>query len=81
MDRSFFEGDFDPAGICFGLDRETDERSLVHFLRLFVSPALLEALIPRLSDHDITETVDFITRLMKKHLQEEEYHTLFLKEE
>ncbi|PLX47489.1 MAG: hypothetical protein C0613_13790 [Desulfobulbaceae bacterium] len=68
----------DPAEICFGLDRQTDEQSLAHFIRRFASPALLEALIPRLSDAEITETLDFLSKMMGKHLKEKEYHTLFL---
>ena len=81
MERSLLQKKIDPAEMCFGLNRETDERSLVAYLQLFAAPKLLETLIPRLSDADIDATVDFLTRLMKKHLQEEEYHALFLNEE
>ncbi|MBU0965714.1 MAG: hypothetical protein KKA54_04960 [Proteobacteria bacterium] len=81
MERSLTQKKINPTEMCFGLNRETDERSLAAFLQLFVAPAMLEALIPRLSDEDIDATVDFLTRLMKKHLQEEEYHTLFLNED
>jgi hypothetical protein len=81
MKRSLIQKKIDPAEICFGLSREADQRSLAAFLQLFAAPAMLEALIPRLSDDDISATVDFLTGLMKKHLQENEYHTLFLNEE
>jgi hypothetical protein len=81
MKRSGSPKKIDPAEICFGLSREADERSLAAFVQLFAAPPLLAALIPRLSDDDISATVDFLTRLMKKHLQEQEYHTLFLHEE
>jgi len=81
MERSLLQKKIDPAEICFGLNRETDERSLAAFLQMFTAPAMLEALIPRLSDDDIEATVDFLTRLMKKHLQEDEYHSLFLNED
>jgi hypothetical protein len=81
MKRSITQKKIDPAEICFGLSRAVDERSLVAFLQMFAAPAMLEALIPRLSDDDISATVDFLTRLMKKHLRENEYHTLFLNEE
>jgi hypothetical protein len=81
MERSLFQKKIDPAEMCFGLNRETDERSLAAFLQMFAAPAMLEALIPRLSDDDINATVDFLTSLMKKHLQQDEYHTLFLNEE
>jgi len=81
MERSLLQKKIDPAEMCFGLNRETDERSLAAFLQMFTAPAMLEALIPRLSDDDIDATVDFLTRLMKKHLQEDEYHSLFLNED
>ena len=64
--------------ICFGLDRTTDEASLVAFIERFARPALLAALIPRLADEEITATLDFLTNLMQKHLSDTEYHRLFL---
>ncbi len=73
-----------PAGkiqqICFGLDRLTDEQSLALFIERFAAPRLLNALIPRLTDNEITATINLITQLMKKHLNEKEYHRLFLSE-
>ena len=81
MKRSLLKENFDPTAICFGLNRETDERSLAAFLLLFTEAPMLETLIPRLSDDEISEVVDFLTRLMKRHLLENEYHSLFLKEE
>ena len=68
----------DFARICFGLDRVTDEQSLAVFLRLFSRDALLRTLIPRLADDDIIQLVDTVTDLLRKHLEEEEYHELFL---
>jgi hypothetical protein len=59
--------------IVFGFDRATDEKSLRFFLQCF-------ALLPRLHDDDIHATVDFLTRIMHKHLSEKEYHSLFLAE-
>lgn len=64
--------------ICFGLTRELDERSLALFLGLFGRDQLLNALIPRLQDNEIEQIVDLLTRLMRDHLQEKEYHELFL---
>ena len=65
--------------ICFGLNRETDERSLAIFIQKFSDPAFLETLIPRLTDSDITATLDFLSQLMHKHMSEKEYHSIFLK--
>ena len=64
--------------ISFGWDRATDERSLAAFLQRFSRPALLEALLPRLSDPEIGDLVDHLSRLMRRHLSEGEYHRLFL---
>ncbi len=69
----------DDAGeICFGLDRETDERSLSLFVKRFAGSDFLEILIPRLSSEDITSVIDFMTLTMKKYMSEEEYHEYFL---
>ena len=68
----------DFARICFGLDRETDERSLAVFLGLFSRDELLRTLIPRLADEDIIQLVDTVTGILRKHLEEEEYHELIL---
>ncbi len=64
--------------ICFGLDRLTDEHSLALFLKLFSRDQLLATLIPRLDDVEIEQTINMLTGLMRNHLQENEYHELFL---
>jgi hypothetical protein len=64
--------------ICFGLDRETDERSLIAFIKAFTGRDLLATIVPRLEDREITAVVDMLTGLMKKHFSEQEYHQLFL---
>ena len=64
--------------ICFGLDRATDERSLALFLKLFARDQLLDTLVPRLGDQEIEQLVNLLTALMRNHLQEKEYHELFL---
>ena len=66
--------------ICFGLNRETDERSLAEFLQRFAEPTFLQTLIPRLEEGEITSLLDFLSRLMHKHCSEKEYHHLFLKD-
>ena len=68
----------DARAICFGLDRKTDEQSLAIFLRLFSRDELLQTLIPRLSDDEIIRLVDQLTAVLRNHLQEGEYHELFL---
>jgi hypothetical protein len=70
----------DASTICFGLDRATDEYSMKMFLARFTAPALLEQLLPRLSDSEILAMADFLTALLRQHLSEKEYHQLFLKD-
>ncbi|MCK5244680.1 MAG: cytoplasmic protein [Desulfobacterales bacterium] len=67
--------------IVFGLDRETDEKSLIAYFQKFSDDELMALLVKRLSDDEITEMVDFLLGILKRHLKEEEYHRLFLKEE
>ncbi len=64
--------------ICFGWNRSTDERSLRDFLKKITRDDLLEILIPRLKDQEITAIVDQLSKTMKAHLSEQEYHRLFL---
>ena len=66
--------------IAFGFDRATDERSFGLFIERFADRKLMETLLPRLQDEDIQATVDFLTGIMRKHLSEKEYHSLFLAE-
>ena len=66
--------------IAFGFDRAMDERSFGLFLQRFVDKKLMETLLPRLQEEDILATVDFLTGIMRKHLTEKEYHSLFLAE-
>lgn len=70
--------DFDPNTICFGLNRQTDEESLQHFIRAFAQPELLDVLVPRMSDAEIARLLDDLSALMGVHFKEREYHKLFL---
>ncbi len=67
--------------MMFGLNRETDEQSLAAFLEHFAEKQLTEVLIPRMSDHEIDQTLEQLMQLLRKHLSDEEYHKLFLNEE
>ena len=66
--------------VGFGLDRDTDEKTLVYYLQKFSDDRFLQTLIKRLSDSELEEIMQLIFRVMKSHLREEEYHRLFLKE-
>ena len=65
----------------FGLDRKTDESTAICYLQKFCDDTLMEHLIPRFSDDELSEVFDLITRLLKKHLTNVEYHRLFLKDD
>jgi len=65
----------------FGADRKTDESTAICYLQKFCDDTLMEHLMPRLSDDELSEVFDMITRLLKKHLTNEEYHRLFLKDD
>ena len=67
--------------LAFGLDRETDEATLGSYLQMFTDDDVLKTLLPRMTDTELEEVFLNITGLLKKHFTEEEYHTLFLKEE
>ncbi|MCL7486788.1 MAG: hypothetical protein M8357_01265 [Desulfobulbaceae bacterium] len=64
--------------IVFGLSRELDERSLAAFLRLFAGQRLAAVLIPRMTDEEISQTIEGLSSIMRNHLTEKEYHSLFL---
>lgn len=66
--------------VGFGLDRKTDENTLKYCLQKFSDDLFLDTLTERLSDEDIEEIFNLITRMLKKHLSEEEYHRLYMKD-
>ncbi len=66
--------------VGYGLNRETNEQTLIYYLQKFSDDKLMKVLISRLSDLEMEDLFDRISALMSKHLTEEEYHRLFLKE-
>ncbi len=66
--------------LALGLDRKTDEKTIICYLQKLSDDALLQTLVKRLSDQEIEDVAQFIFTLLKKHLTEPEYHSLFLKE-
>ena len=67
--------------IGFGLDRETDEKTVICYLQKFADDAVMTAIIRRLADSELSEIFDLINRLLRRHFTEAEYHRLFLKDE
>jgi hypothetical protein len=66
--------------VGFGLDRETDESTLICYLQKFSDDAVMAAIIKRLEDRELAEIFDGINRLLRRHFTEAEYHRLFLKD-
>ena len=67
--------------IGFGLDRETDEKTITCYLQKFSDDAVMAAIIQRLDDGELLAIFDLINRLLRRHFTAAEYHRLFLKDE
>ncbi|MFC1515749.1 cytoplasmic protein [Thermodesulfobacteriota bacterium] len=67
--------------VGFGMDRETDEKTIICYLQKFSDDTLMEHLIKQLTNEELEAIFDLLTKLLKKHLTEPEYHTLFLKDD
>ena len=65
--------------VGLGLDRETDENTIIYYLQKFSDDTLTKELVKRLTPEEIEEIFSLLTRLLKKHLTDSEYHRLFLK--
>ncbi len=66
--------------VGFGLDRKTDEETIMFYLQKFSEDSFLVSILPRLSDEELEEIYRFINKKIKQHLDEDEYHELFLKD-
>lgn len=64
--------------IGFGLDRKTDEDTVICYLQKFSDDTLMERLRPRLTDADLENIFSMLSDLLRRHLSEKEYHDLFL---
>lgn len=67
--------------VAQGFSREVDEKSLIYYLQKFSDDDLTRALVPRLTDEEIDRCFALISDLMRKHLDDREYHRLFLKDD
>jgi hypothetical protein len=67
--------------VAFGFSREVDEKSLMYYLQKFSDDDLLKSLVHRLSDEEITRLFEQMSHLMRKYLNDDEYHEFFLKDE
>jgi hypothetical protein len=67
--------------VGFGLDRDTDEKTVIYYLQKFSDDEAMRFLLPKLTDAELEEVFALVSRLLRAHLSEPEYHRLFLKEE
>ena len=67
--------------VGYGLDRETDENTVICYLQKFSDDRLMATMTKKMTDEELLELFKLINRLLRKHLTESEYHALFLKEE
>ena len=65
----------------FGFSREVDEKTLTYYIQKFSDDRFMELIRGRMSQEDIEALFDFLSRIMKQYLTEEEYHRYFLKDE
>jgi len=65
---------------AFGMDRKTDEQSIMFYLQKFSEDTFMETFIPRLSGDDLEKIYQCIHEFLKQHISEDEYHELFLKD-
>ncbi len=65
----------------FGFSREVDEKTLTYYLQKFSDDQFMAVIRERMSQEDMEALFDFLTRMMKQYLTEEEYHRYFLKDE
>ncbi|MDR3205463.1 MAG: cytoplasmic protein [Deltaproteobacteria bacterium] len=62
-----------------GFDRQIDLATLQVYLQKISSDDLMEVLLPRLTEEEVSEFFNLINSSLKRGLSSEEYHGLFLK--
>jgi hypothetical protein len=78
-DRHEFVHNYNDLG-AFGMDRKTDEQTVMFYLQKFSEDRFMETFVPRLSDMELEEIYLWINDFLKRHISEDEYHALFLKD-
>ena len=67
--------------VGFGLNRETNENTVKYYLQKFSDDQVLKKITKRLTDEELEEIFSMISQLLRSHLNESEYHRLFLKDD
>lgn len=65
---------------AFGMDRKTDEETIMFYLQKFSEDRFMATFIPRLNDQEIEQIYNMVNILLKKYFSEDEYHAIFLKD-
>jgi hypothetical protein len=64
----------------YGLDRQSNEDTVQMYLQKFSDDHLMETILKRMTDDDLAEVFEIMSKMLKRYLTEPEYHRLFLKE-
>ena len=67
--------------VGFGLNRETDENTVIYYLQKFSDDGLMSLMRNRLDDEELEALFGQVSGLLRKHLSEDEYHRYFLKDQ
>ena len=67
--------------VGYGADRETDENTLIYYLQKFSDDRFVSLITKRMTDEEMLELFNLLNRLLKNHLEEAEYHSVFLKDD
>lgn len=67
--------------VGYGYDRKCNENTVAYYLQKFSDDEHIKVMLPRMSDEDLEDLFNYIGKLLKTYLEEEEYHDLFLKDE
>ena len=65
--------------VGFGFERKIDEDTVELYLQKFSDDKLMDVILRRMSDEDLSLLFETISKMLVKYLTEEEYHRLFLK--
>jgi hypothetical protein len=69
-----------PDQMCFGLSSQLDKESFSCFLQLAGRREFADVLASRLSSEEIDNILNAFMPLLRRHLSEDEYHRLFLRD-
>lgn len=65
--------------VGFGLDRPTDEKTVIYYLQKFSDDAMADVITKRMQHAELSALFEILSDLLRKYLTEDEYHALFLK--